>query len=126
MSDLQLAKQKLESRREKAAQFAKQVPVPKPKAESSMVVIKESRRKSYGDESLTAVRRSHAPAHNVGISDYGGDENMMDCFDEGTYGITDNFGGAHAAEPSKLELLQAKHAQSKRQVDAIKASIGMK
>jgi hypothetical protein len=54
----------------------------------------------------------------------------MDYFDEenfyGAAGARNHHQHHHAAEPSKLEQLQAKHAQSKRQVDAIKASIGMK
>jgi hypothetical protein len=117
-NDLVVAKGKQESKRERAAQFAKQIP--KPKLEGV------GRRKSYGDEPT----RKLGDGYDGMVGEYGGDENMMDYFDEENYygaaGARNHHQHHHAAEPSKLEQLQAKHAQSKRQVDAIKASIGMK
>lgn len=123
MNEISVSKLKEESKRERAAQFARQVPLPAPAKSKG-----NGRRKSSGDEPAAAAGGGRMRFDdNVDMDDYGGDENMMDYYYDSTdMQVSGAGGGGGAAEPSRLEMLQAKHAQSKRQVDAIKASIGMK
>lgn len=120
MKDMAVAKSKLDSKRERALQFAKQVPKP--------AVVSKSSEVQSDDHAGRDRDRDTSFDHEDSMGDYGGDENMVACFDDTMYESTPQMGRSvvHQSEPSRLELLQAKHAQSKRQVDAIKASLGMK
>ena len=129
-----IAKSKLDSKRERALQFAKQVPKPTVISKGDPAVNrnhKHSKQTTGGVVGTGGTRAAYGDDYDGddgGMGDYGGDENMQDCFDDlyaNDY-ATAQQQTKHLSEPSRLEQLQAKHAQSKKQADAIKASLGMK
>ena len=98
MSEIEIAKKKMESKREKAITFSKNIPKPK--------------RRSEGVTGVTGGARDRAgqrPSDESGLDDFADDELGMEP----------------TSENSKLQELAAKHLESKRQVDAIKRSMGM-
>lgn len=90
-SAITTAKQKLESKREKALEFAKHVPKPKPPKQSS----------------------SSSPLTPVEGGEHDEDDEMAIM----------QLGNEHS---SALDALTAKHAENKRQVEAIKRSVGIR
>jgi hypothetical protein len=97
MSDIEVSKKKMESRREKALQFAKNIPKPKVRhASFTGVAAAADGALADGESSLGAGASGYLEDNGIGV-----------------------------VENSALSELDAKHEANKRQVDAIKRSLGL-
>ena len=92
VNSIEIEKMKLESKRIKALEFAKNIP--KPKADKPLVLIK-------GSNSTRALEEDDS--YLMKNNDFGGDYRDI----------------------SKIESLEIKHEESRRQVEAIKRSMGL-
>ena len=101
--EMSIAKQKQESSREKAIEFARQVPRPRPRP--------TRRREEEGDSSCSPRRSANLRGEGVGDRDRDLHYSSKESSD--------------LQAPSRLEELEAKHNQGKKQVEAIKKSLGL-
>lgn len=105
---------RLDSKRERALEFARHVPKPKVKSELSQGGDAVGDDECTDGELIVAARRKGARAARTDNDD---DDDYM--------AEHDVLGGEFAAM-SKLDELEARHQDSRRQVEAIKRSLGMK
>ena len=96
---MQVSKRRLESNRERAIQFSRGVPKPAIKLKNS---------------------NSNSNAKREGSEEEEGDDNNDEDDDDGGDGW-----GLSSAKASKLRELQLKHLESKKNIDAMKRSMGM-
>ena len=96
LSDVQVSKRRLESNRERAIQFSRGVPKPAIKLKNT---------------------NSNSTAERKGSEEEEGDEDDNKDDDDGW--------GLSSAKASKLRELQLKHLESKKNIDAMKRSMGM-
>jgi Jhy protein len=99
---IEVTKKRLESNRERALNFAKNVPKPKVKTSSG----------SGGDEEQTGARGGVGCGENYGDDD---EDHLL---------APDEFGTSFE-EAARLQELQAKHQESRRKIEAIKRSMGI-
>jgi len=112
--DIQISEHKFSSNRQKAIEFSKNIP--KPKVKSSDSNDKKSRDKKYNDNN----NNGNDSYYDNNDDDYGGGDNHTDNVNsKDTYGIT-------YKEENRILELEAKHKQSKLQMEAIRKSLGMK
>jgi hypothetical protein len=104
-NDLQKAKQKYESRRQRAIEFAKQIPKPKSSKEETDLGQDEY----SGGNTLFAAGQSRSSYSAGNMNGVGGGGGLV--MDEDAI---------HAA---KLQELESKHMQSKAKMEAIKRSL---
>ena len=103
-SDVQVSKRRLESNRERAIQFSRGIPKPAIKLKNS-----NSNAEMKGDE-----------------EEEEGDEEIEERFRRKNHNDDDDDGwGLSSAKASKLRELQLKHLESKKNIDAMKKSMGM-
>jgi len=104
-NDMEISKQKNMSKRERALQFAKNVP--KPKVASS----------GNGGNAPGGVK------HCVDGDDQGDDEDWAGRGYDHDYVTSSDTTGMDYAAANRLDELEAKHEASKRQIEAIKRSL---
>lgn len=102
---IEISKKKLESNRERALQFSKHIPKPKAKSTADVDVIVGTRKNTgrYGDDD---------------------DEDEDDRYDDSYVRATDKYGQTYESA-TRMQELQAKHNDNRRNIAAIKKSMGL-
>ena len=109
LSDVQVSKRRLESNRERAIQFSRGIPKPAIKLKNS-----NSNAERKGDEEEEGEEEIEERFRRKNHSNNDDDDDEYD----GGWGLS-------SAKASKLRELQLKHLESKKNIDAMKRSMGM-
>ena len=111
LSDVQVSKRRLESNRERAIQFSRGIPKPAIKLKNSN---SNSNAERKGDEEEEGEEEIEERFRRKNHSNNDDDDDDYD----GGWGLS-------SAKASKLRELQLKHLESKKNIDAMKRSMGM-
>jgi hypothetical protein len=118
---IEITKKRLESNRERALQFAKQVPKPKAKggAEGAGATAVGPRGRDYDDYGNGRGGRGGG-----GGNGYGDDDDDDDAYDDSYVVAPEKFGPSYESA-TRLQELQAKHNDNRRNIQSLKKALGV-